>query len=52
MTNLEKYIDVFGYTPDITECMSPNEFDCEDNEYCEQCEWHHWWEKAYKGGTK
>jgi len=53
MTNLEKFREVFGYTPDTSLCISPLRIcdaqvkNCKDDP-CETCPFNDWWSKEYK----
>lgn len=53
MTNLEKFREVFGYTPDTRLCISPLRI-CDaqvkkyKNDPCETCPFNDWWSKEYK----
>ena len=58
MTNSEKFKEVFGFLPDIDQCIAPKTV-CEEQkkkypieEMCLKCPFHRWWEKEYLGCFK
>lgn len=47
MTNVEKFVEVFGFEPDYS-CVIP-EWVCMDQEaMCKTCPFYEWWNKEYK----
>lgn len=53
MTNIEKFAEVFGFTPMDT-CIAPFE-ECDKHKYCdndhEQCPFNNWWYEEFIGGN-
>ena len=52
MTNIEKFAEIFGFTP-MDNCVAPFE-ECEQHKYCdngyEQCPYVEWWNREFIGG--
>ena len=48
MTNIEKFKEVFGFTPTDQICVIPKEVEC-PAEDCGQCEYGGFWYDEYKG---
>lgn len=52
MTNTEKFVEVFGFEPELhalieTNCIFPNTV-CAKYKNCSRCPMEDWWDKEYK----
>ena len=48
MNNKEKFKEVFGFTPDIMDCVMPRMVCEEQQNRCSSCPFDDWWYKEYK----
>ena len=47
MTNLEKFVKVFGFMPDLIGCDIVPTKVCTEHEGCRNCPYDDWWNQEY-----
>lgn len=48
MTNREKFLEIFGFTPSKDVCIIPEEIRCPDSD-CDKCKYNNYWYREYTG---